>query len=452
MWRIELRPRRSAPAPWAQLVCLGSLALQLLGHRDVTQVRADDIDPLPSMYGCTTTRVGCLSDSCGDDCGTAPRVQARIMDVFASGPCGGWQESCPSPAVACGCGVCTASADTPCPEAVGKKGDGLACPSALSEPCKKSDMSQSLCLGICSALGQRYFALEAGSQCFCGQQIRNQAGAGSGAEAKTACLGSKSAPSFPKGCTGSGADATTTGCACTGKPAEVCGGYRWLEAYEIHGSCTDLLPQSSTAFSTVLLLSVGLYIGLGVGWGRRIAGRGQGGAAATAGGGSGGGGGVLLLLAAHPHFQQWKALAGLCGDGIAFARARSSGSAVPTRRTDALLGGAKADPEPGKGGDEGAPRRTGSGIRSSKDTSKKKKGSLGSSGKSSRSKSSKSGGGGGGGGGGTPPPPPPAAAAAGGGDDRLVEREERLLQEQRAGGSVGLHSSQAKIKVVSLAL
>jgi hypothetical protein len=438
MWRLRIRPRGrhfGAGAPWAaQLVCLGSLALQLLGHRGVIQVRADDIDPLPSLYGCTTTRVGCLSDNCGGDCGTAPRVQARIMDVFASGTCGGWQDSCPSPAVACGCGVCMASADTPCPEAVGKKGAGLACPAALSEPCKKSDMSQSLCLGICSALGQRYFALEAGSQCFCGQQIRNQAGAGSGAEAKTACLGSKSAPSFPKGCTGSEPDSTTTGCACTGKPAEVCGGYRWLEAYEIHGSCTDLLPRSGTAFSTVLLLCVGLYIGLGVVWGRRVAGHGR--AATTAGGGSGGKG--LQLLAAHPHFQQWKALAGLCGDGIAFARARSSGR-PPTNGTDALLGGAKAVPEPDKGG--GAPKKKGSG--SSKDTAKKTKGSLSSSSsKSSRSKS---------GGGGAPPPPPPQAAA-GSDSVRLAEREERLLQEQRAGGSVGVHSSQAKIKVVSLTL
>jgi hypothetical protein len=53
-----------------------------------------DTRPLPSLFGCTTTRLGCFEDSCGADCGTAPRVQARIMDIFPSGACGGWQDDC----------------------------------------------------------------------------------------------------------------------------------------------------------------------------------------------------------------------------------------------------------------------------------------------------------------------------------------------------------------------
>jgi hypothetical protein len=261
----------------------------------------DDERPLPSLFGCTTTRLGCFKDSCGGDCGSAPRAQDRIMDVMASGACGGWQDTCAEPAVACGCGVCTSSADTPCPAAVGKKDSGLACPTTLSEPCSKDEMTNELCLGICSALDQNYYGIEAGSQCFCGNRVRNQAAAGGDPETKTAC---GAPPSFPKGCTGDAPDAFTTGCACTGKPSEVCGGYRYLEAYEIHGSCSA--AHAGTTFSLVVLLCLALYVTLGVAWGRRASGSGSGG------------------LSTHPHFAQWMEIVGLCQDGVVFARGRAS--------------------------------------------------------------------------------------------------------------------------------
>ena len=105
-----------------------------------------------------------------------------FLSFWGSLPAGNGAE----PAVACGCGVCTASADTPCPDAVGKKDSGLACPSILSEPCKKSEMTNEYCLAACSALGQQFFVMEAGSQCFCGNRVRNQAEAGGKPEASTA--------------------------------------------------------------------------------------------------------------------------------------------------------------------------------------------------------------------------------------------------------------------------
>ena len=97
-------------------------------------------------------------------------------------------------------------------------------------------------------------------------------------------------------------------CVGTGKPSEVCGGYRWGEAYEIHGSCSDF--TQGTAFSSILLVCLALYLGVGVAWGRsRVGNRGG-------------------LIEAHPHFDNWKEVAGLCEDGMALARSQISSTST----------------------------------------------------------------------------------------------------------------------------
>ena len=345
------------PLPLPLLLLLGLLAGRAAGGDD-------DDRPLPSLSGCTTTRHGCFLDNCQGDCGSAPRVQGRILSVFPSGKCSGWQDSCAEPAKRCGCGVCTASADVPCPAAVA---DG--CPAEFAEGCSQDELTNEYCLRLCSALGQRYYGIEAGSQCFCGNAILNAAAAGSDPKTATAC---GATPGFPAGCTGDGPEAQTSGCACKGEPEEVCGGYRYIEIYEIHGSCTA--GNAGWGLTGVLLLALGAYAVGGALLGQRR----KPGAAVGAG--------AAGFLSSHPHYGRWAELTALCWDGVAFARGGRRGAGLGAGQRREGYGSVPSTAD----SDEGGGRSRGRSKHESKRSGKR-----GSSGKGRRAKPD------------APPPPPP---------------------------------------------
>jgi hypothetical protein len=102
---------------------------------------------------------------------------------------------------------------------------------------------------------------------------------------------------------------------CVGDKAETCGG-TWFGSV----SLCESAPWGAPLLS-VLLPCLAVYVAGGVAYGRR-----------TGGGGGGGGGG---LLEAHPHWALWREGAGLCADGLTFARAGGGrdGSSRSSART-----------------------------------------------------------------------------------------------------------------------
>jgi hypothetical protein len=255
----------------------------------------------PRAWGCTTTLVGCFADDCGDDCGASQRARNRIMGVFPSGPCGGTDDcsapaqSCPSPMQ----GLCVASTAETCPKVE----------THVSAECDQSKMTPEYCLRYCSALGQRYMGLEAGSQCFCDNQIRNQAAAGSRPQTKTAC--SKNAD-FPNAC--HGGVQNPSACPCSGRPGDACGGFNYVTIYEI--SCSSKWGDVIVA---VLLLSGAVYVLGGLYVGRHSNVRG---------------------LRSHPHYPQWKELAALVRDGVGYVRGGGGRAGSEPRRAGGGGGGA----------------------------------------------------------------------------------------------------------------
>ena len=132
-------------------------------------------------------------------------------------------------------------------------------------------------------MGRLFWA--AGSQCYCDHQIRNQKEAGADPKVGTACSKNED---FPNAC--HGGVQNPSGCACTGRPADACGGFNFVEIYELHCS-----GEVGVILATVLLVSGLVYIVGGAFYGRRTGRRATGGKVGAATG----------LVGAHPHYSEW---------------------------------------------------------------------------------------------------------------------------------------------------
>eukprot|EP01052_Picozoa_sp_SAG31_P059022 SAG31_NODE_18360_length_639_cov_0.838889_1_plen_194_part_01 len=170
---------------------------------------------------------------------------------------------------------------------------------------------------------------------------RNRDGAANDPLAKTAC-----AP-------GGGECSTKhNGCPCRGRPTEVCGGYTFIEIFEIERG-----TGWGWAFVALVLAGGAGYLAAGVALGHRVSG-----AAGRHGG----------WLAAHPHSASWAELHGLVGDGLALCR-RQLG--VP-HATDPLMRHHQPAAAGGVGDATDQPRGQGSSKKKKKrPTPVKKKGS-----------------------------------------------------------------------------
>eukprot|EP01052_Picozoa_sp_SAG31_P057119 SAG31_NODE_16729_length_698_cov_1.045075_2_plen_153_part_00 len=142
-------------------------ALQLLQTIVVVQSQAAGMAGrriVDAASGVSAVSLGCFHDSCGADCGGKPRVQARVLGIFPSAKCSGYDVGCSvAPAAACPdrCShVCTASVAETCPA------------DCSPDACDDEKMTPEYCIAQCHALRQRYGGIEAGNQCFCGNEIR----------------------------------------------------------------------------------------------------------------------------------------------------------------------------------------------------------------------------------------------------------------------------------------
>lgn len=189
------------------------------------------------------------------------------------------------------------------------------------------------------------------------------------------------------------------------------------------------VPGEEGGGGVEFLLAMGalgaLYVGGGVAVGRR----GESGRLA--------GGNVLAL---HPHASSWRQFAGLVTDGVSFV----SGKLSPQIQYTPI-------PQPvGPSSQKSTSSTTSSSKEKSKSSSKKeKKEKSAAKAKKESSKSGKSRRSSKGGGWSSPSDsvvPPPVAGAP----ETAVERQQRLLKEQTVGPESGVHSSQQRIKVVSM--
>ena len=332
------------------LLVLTAILLQL---RKFSGVAATQQNAAAPVFGsCTSVRKGCYHDICGDDCSSTN----RILSVYPAG-CSSSDLApgpCPDGTKKCGCDVCAAADDT-CPPAK------TPCPAK----CTATQMTPQYCMQQCAEIGQRYFGVQFGHQCFCGNRIRNEKGAQTSVDTwqrDTACAVT---PTFPGGCNGGGTNGES-GCACTGKSGEACGGFGFMEIYEMN--CSSAL---GSALAAAILLGGAVYVAGGV-----VLGRSSG----------------RPALKAHPHWNKWLEIHALCWDGLAFVKRGGSvvGRELQSSREPLVQSFSKQDRRESDGSAKDGPKKPS--HKSSKGSGKKRDKQSNSSKPSSSAKSDNGGG------------------------------------------------------------
>ena len=200
----------------------------------------------------------------------------RVLSVVA--PCGGAPNPNPKACASClpdGKDWALTDASVDCPT----KANSCAA-------CDKTKVTPLYCQQLCTQMGQfRYAGVEAGAQCFCGDDI----------SPKTA------------------SDPKNNNAKCSGDASQMCGGNNVIAIYEIACAHAGHAPDSvdeegsgwGSGFIVLLLLGFVFYAGGGTAYNMRMQG--------------------LPFKQALPHQHFWRNAYGLIADGVTFSRARAQG-------------------------------------------------------------------------------------------------------------------------------
>lgn len=363
--------------------------------RALTALALALLHPPPLADGQAPVTWGSLSSSC-----------SVVAITDANGPAdeelGCWIDGCADPWGGGGCpNPVVRALVTPAEEAAAQAGD-IRQVKAGCAGCSASDpsaMSKDGCHGHCAAGGFKYAGMEGGYICYCGNGLVTSHNPNLKPTKQSECL--TKSPGDAQSCITSG----DCGTPCYGESGVMCGGapYR-MEVVRLE--CGD----GGWFFVTIFLVCVAGYAGGGAAVGSRVAGA------------------PSPALQHHPHRGQWTDIHSLVLDGWAFSRACLQSGQVPPPRSGSALDRSALLPDP--------PSSDGKGRSVSK--------SKPSGGKKPKRSSSK--------GSGRLEAPDSTGAAAGDAAVLIipdgVQEGRGIIGEQRDFG--GLHSSQAKVKVVAL--
>ena len=232
-----------------------------------------------ALCGCALAQVDPLPPSCkGTLTGVFTDSTKRVLSVVA--PCGGAPNPNPKACAAC----------TPDGKDWALTDSAVSCPTKAGScpPCDNTKVTPLYCQQMCTQMGQfRYSGVEAGNQCFCGDEISPKTPSPGGAK-------DNKAP-------------------CSGDKTQMCGGNNVIAIYEVACEHAPAGAADSTAsegsgfgstFSVVVLCLAAFYAAGGTAYNQR-----------TTGG---------SWRESLPHVFFWTELHGLVKDGIAFSRAKQA--------------------------------------------------------------------------------------------------------------------------------